>query len=221
LTHNRKEILNAPSTKDFLNNITFIYGNKILKHLLLLEYTDNFYKIHGYISKPSLSKSTKADQSIYVNKRFIKKNTTISNAINQAYHTLMMVNRYPIVILNIEINPKKIDVNVHPQKSEIRIHDEKQLYESVFDAVTQTFQKNDLIPETLADELVKKLTDFRSFQLEELTKDAKYYNVEDTEQKLLVKESKDTATIKLPDMKILGILQKTYILAETPSRDTR
>ncbi len=215
LIHNNREILDVPSTKDFLTNITFIYGKKIIKHLLLLEYSDDFYKINGYISKPSLSKSTKADQSIYVNKRYIK-NTTISNAVNQAYHTLMMVNRYPVVILNININPRQIDVNVHPQKSEIRIHDEKQLYESVFDAVTQTLQKNDLIPETLTDELVKKLTDFRSFQLEELTKDAKYYNIQDNEQKLLVKETDDTSTSKLPEMKILGILQKTYILAETP-----
>ena len=66
--------IHTPSTKDFLNNITFVYGSKILKHLLLLEYSNNFYKITGYISKPSLSKSTKTDQSIYVNKRFIKKN---------------------------------------------------------------------------------------------------------------------------------------------------
>ena len=70
--------------------------------------------------------------------RYIKKNSVITDALNNAYHTMMMVSRYPIAVLNIEIPPEKTDVNVHPQKAEIRVQDEKRLYDAVFDAVTET-----------------------------------------------------------------------------------
>lgn len=200
LYHHSKEILNAPFANEFIN-LSYVYGN-ISKEFLRIE-SQNKFIITGFISKPSISKSTKNDQSIYVNKRYIK-NSTISTAINDAYKTLMMVKRFPVVILNIEIPSKYTDVNVHPQKSEIRIQNEQHLYQEVFEAVRTTLQKNDLIPQTLSPG-IKKIVDFAPAS-------RKHYTIE-PKQKLLVRESDGS---KLPGMNILGVVNKTYILAEIP-----
>jgi DNA mismatch repair protein MutL len=200
--HENKEILNFPVFKDNLSNISSIYGKDIAKNLIKIDYS-NIFKIKGYVSKPSLSRSNRSMQSIYVNNRYIKKNTTISSAIEDAFHSSMMVNRHPITILSIDVDSNKTDVNVHPQKAEIRIQNEKDLYKDVYDAIRNSLENEDLIVKPL---LEKKVFD---------------YNFDDgfvdaTKQKLLIKEENSIQTSKQPDMKILGIIKKTYIVAEIP-----
>ena len=202
LRHDNKEILNFPSVRDKLSNISFIYGKEIAKNLLEINYQNNF-KISGYVSKPSLNKSNKSMQSIFVNKRYVKKNSIISNAIDDAYHSSMMVNRHPIIILEIKTDPKNTDVNVHPQKSEIRIQNEKNLYQDIYDAIKNNIVGEDVIPQALKE---KNLSDF-SFE--------KSY-LDTTKQKLLIKETTELNTHKLENIRILGIINKTYIIAEIP-----
>jgi DNA mismatch repair protein MutL len=209
LIHNSRTIFNSTSTNDFLANISYIYGNDVAKQMIKLNFESELYKIYGYISKPSLTRSTKNDQSIYVNKRYIKKNKIISDAINNAYHTLVMVNRYPVVFLNIEIDTSKIDVNVHPQKAEIRIENEQKLYEVVNDAIKNALHKEDLTPQIKQD-VEKKLDSFVNVNYESK------YEVDDSKQELLINESSETYVPKLSNLKVLGILNKTYILSEIP-----
>jgi DNA mismatch repair protein MutL len=201
-THDSKIILEYPSVQDELSNISYIYGKEVSRNLIKIEH-QNVFKITGYISKPSLTRSTKSMQSIYVNKRYVKKNSAISNAVQDAYHGSLMTNRYPIVILKIEIDAEKTDVNVHPQKAEIRIQDEKELYKDVYDAVKNALGKSDLIPNALTE---KKINDF---SFEDSYLDA-------SQQKLLIKETAELKTKKLENIKILGIINKTYIIAEIP-----
>ncbi len=207
LSHNTKELFNWPAS-DKLARISQIYGKRTANDLAEIHYEDQNYKITGFVSKPTLSKSSKEDQSIYVNKRYIKKNSPITNGLNDAFHTMMMVNRYPVAIINIDILPERTDVNVHPQKAEIRVQDEKELYQAVFDAVKLSLKDHDLVPEALGDSR-KKITDFISQKYE------KAYPVEADEQQLLAKESESTATEKIPLIVVLGVVNKTYILAET------
>lgn len=200
--HNDNLVLNYPSVRDELANISFIYGKEIAKNLIEVSY-ENKFRISGYISKPTLNKSTKSMQSIFVNNRYVKKNSIISSAIEDAYHASMMVNRHPIVILKIEIDPKDTDVNVHPQKAEIRIQNEKYLYQDVYDAIKNKLGQSDLIPDALEE---KKIHDF-GFE--------KSY-LDTTQQQLLIKENLVMQTEKLSGIKILGIIHKTYIIAEIP-----
>lgn len=219
LVHNGRELINYPSTRDWLSKINFIYGSRVSRELISVDSGVGNFHITGFISKPVLSKSTKDDQAIYVNKRFIKKNNTISSAINDAYHTLMMVNRYPVAIINIDVPAEKTDVNVHPQKSEIRIQHEKELYQAVFDSVKLSLGKNDIVPEVLKEETDRKLREFSPAAIADYIANEKekkhIYPVEDTKQQLLVKEDDTAEFARLPEMKILGIVNKTYIIAET------
>jgi DNA mismatch repair protein MutL len=208
LSHNGRETINWPQA-NMLTNLINIYGSKVAKDLLKVNYKDDYSHITGFVSKPSLSRSTKDDQSFYVNMRYIRRNKVITDALNNAYHTRMMTGRYPVAILNIEINLEKTDVNVHPQKSEIRIAEEKQLYESVYNAVESVLKSSDLVPETLTD---LRLSDYEPVrkQIEKIKETPYGYKVENITQELL-----EEAQAELPDMRVLGIVNKTYILVET------
>lgn len=219
LIHGGKEMIDWPAADEWLARISSVYGNKFARDLIPLHYARQELSVDGFISKPSLSRSTKEEQSIYVNGRYIKKNKAISDAINDAYKTIVMVNRYPVAILNLTIRPGMTDVNVHPQKSEIRIQDEKTLYNFILDAIKSAMDSNDLVPEVMKEESVKKIRDFApgsvfdsGFKKQPLHEG---YDVEDSRQDLLVKEDEDISFARLPEMRILGIANMTYIITET------
>src|SRR3989339_504528 len=144
LIHNGKEILNSQKTNFLINNIIFIYGPEIAKDLINVNYEENGVIIKGYISKPVLTRADKSDQSLYVNKRYVK-NNIISQAIYEAYKTLLFINRHPVFILELLIDPKEIDVNVHPAKTEIRIKKEELISGIVFNSIKNAFQNSNLI----------------------------------------------------------------------------
>ncbi|MBI2136475.1 DNA mismatch repair endonuclease MutL [Candidatus Woesearchaeota archaeon] len=152
LIHNGSILLSSPKTNDTLSNVAHIYGRDAAKQLLPINYVRNEIEILGFISKPSFTKADKSYQSIFVNKRFVK-NKVITDALYSGYTTMLMEHRHPVAILNINIDPKKIDVNVHPTKSEIRVNKETELYEAVFEAVKGTFLA------ALTTELIPKISD--------------------------------------------------------------
>ncbi|MBN2423011.1 DNA mismatch repair endonuclease MutL [Candidatus Woesearchaeota archaeon] len=206
LVHNNKELLNSPSTSNTQANLSYIYGRNIAKDMLPVNFSSGLIEIMGFISKPNLNKSTKSDQSIYINRRYIK-NKTISDALNNAYHTLMFINRYPVAVLNISIDPSKIDVNVHPAKSEVKLEREKEIYDVVFEAVRQTLLENDLIP----DMRLRTPAEYPKLKVKE---PSSAYALQKHKQKTL-SETSDISLKKLPEMVIHGIVNKTYILGET------
>ncbi|MCM2325515.1 MAG: DNA mismatch repair endonuclease MutL [Candidatus Woesearchaeota archaeon] len=182
--------------------ISCVLGKDVAKNMVAIAYDLGKLNITGYITKPILTRATKNEQSIYVNKRYIK-NSVISNAINNAFHTRVMVGRYPIAILNIEIDPNEIDVNVHPQKTQIRIKNEKEVYDAVFSSVKDALCAVEHIPSA---ENVR-LSDFSQ------AAEPKYDFSEN--QQMLVKEESEVKSPNFAEMKILGIVNRTYIIAET------
>ena len=144
LTVDGKQIINSPNTASMINNIVDIYGNDIAKELLEVNYKDETYNIKGYISKPSYSRSDKDLINIFVNGRYIK-NKTINDAVYDAYHTLLHSQRYPFALLQIYVEPSRLDVNIHPNKLKIKIEQEGKLYEVLFDVVRNTLKSNDIL----------------------------------------------------------------------------
>ncbi|MFP4111893.1 MAG: DNA mismatch repair endonuclease MutL [Candidatus Woesearchaeota archaeon] len=161
--HNGKTILNSPNTASLLNNIVDIYGKDIAKELLEVDYDDQEYGIRGFISKPVISRADKNNVSVFVNRRYVK-NKVITDAIYDAYHTLMHENRYPFAVLMISVDSHMLDVNIHPAKTKIKIEKESRLYEIIFDVVRKTLQGNNLIPNSDTSHNIKvpKQTTFSS-----------------------------------------------------------
>lgn len=161
---NGKEILKSKKSEDLLNKIIYVYGANIAKDLIEVNHEENGIKVTGFISKPSLTRSDKNDQSLYANSRYVK-NKIISDAIYNAYKTLLFIHRHPVYVLNIEINPNDIDVNVHPSKEIIKLKEENKVSNIIYNAVSSSFKQNSLISNvSLEEESKSKPTKIYPFQ---------------------------------------------------------
>ncbi|MFC1800540.1 DNA mismatch repair endonuclease MutL [Nanoarchaeota archaeon] len=213
LLHNNHVVLSSPKTVDTLGNITAVYGRNLSKELFPVNFVKHGIEVVGYISKPSLSKGNKNYQSVYVNGRYVK-NSVITDALYSAYHTMLNVGRHPVFVLQINVDPKKIDVNVHPTKAVIRVLNEDELSSAVYEAVSKALQSNDLIPDV--EEPVGQFS-FKDVKRKyEMSKDEQSL-LAPVEEKVAVPEIKVEVESKLPHMIILGQVHKTYILAESNS----
>ncbi|MBI4980356.1 DNA mismatch repair endonuclease MutL [Candidatus Woesearchaeota archaeon] len=254
LIHELKELLNSPSVEDWRSNLASIYGVEQAKELLEVQYENNItgIKVYGFISKPYDARNDKTMQSLFVNQRWIR-NEELTKVVYDAYHSLLFVNKHPVFVLNLTLDPTKIDVNVHPTKAEIKIEQKKEVAEAVFNAVRETLRKNDLLPvmdfqaeQQLTFGTVLKKEDNKEAQREEKRIGASKYAFEPSEQSALqVKESEAVSygeeivpeitpdftygspiiiptadTIpesdKLPQLRLLGQVHKTFFVAETP-----
>ncbi|MFX1465078.1 MAG: DNA mismatch repair endonuclease MutL [Promethearchaeota archaeon] len=144
LTHNEREVLTTPSNT-LLGRIIDIYGKNIAEEMISVNYSTEDIKIAGYISSPNLTRGDTSYQSIFVNSRYIKDSRLTKN-IENSYGQLLEKRRHPIIILNLEINPKEIDVNVHPTKREIRFSKEKLVLETLKTSILEALTEKDHIP---------------------------------------------------------------------------
>lgn len=137
MTSSGSLLLQTPGNGDLKSAIFSVYGAETAKQLLEVDYDDGRVKIAGYVSKAELSRSNRNQQSIYINRRIIR-SKTITSAIDAAYATFLMKNRFAFVLLNININPALVDVNVHPSKMEVKFSNEQDIYRAVYHAVNGT-----------------------------------------------------------------------------------
>lgn len=136
LINNSRLVLSTPGNNQLQDALTSLYGQKISPDLLPVHNhnTNENIIISGYLSKPTLLKSSRQWQTIIVNGRVIN-SRSIAKALDNAYHSLLPKSGYPLAVLNINVPTDTIDVNVHPQKNEIKFSDEQKIFRSVYKAV--------------------------------------------------------------------------------------
>jgi len=214
LVNDGKVIINSPKTETILGKILTIYGREIAKEMIALDSNKENLRITGYIGKPSISRSDKSHQSIYVNSRYVK-SSLISDALQEAYGTLLFHDRYPVAVLNIGILPYEIDVNIHPTKDIIKFSEEERVYNTILLAIREALKKENLAPEveimapdrkfsrkySIAKDTQILLAEDRNFGKEKIAQDM---------QETLYGKSKS----EIGPVYILGQINKTYILAE-------
>ncbi|CAG0958604.1 partial DNA mismatch repair protein MutL, partial [Anaerolineae bacterium] len=103
-------------------------------------------RVSGFISAPALSRSNRSDMTIFVNGRWVQ-DRGLNTALLQAYHTLLMVGRYPLCILRVELDPEDVDVNVHPAKTEVRFRNNDLIFRVVQRTVRRTLIEHAPIPQ--------------------------------------------------------------------------
>ena len=104
----------------------------------------NAVSVSGYIGKPVIARSRRDFEVYFVNGRFIK-SSVVEKAVEEAFKPFMMVHKFPFVMLKINIDPERVDVNVHPKKMEVRFSDNEAIYDAVYRAVSDTLAKKELI----------------------------------------------------------------------------
>ena len=122
-----------------------IYGKEIAQNLLPVDYEYEDMKVTGIIGKPAIARSNRSNQLFFVNKRFIK-DKTLTSAAEQAFKGLVTVGKHGFLVLNIDMDPKKVDVNVHPTKLEVRFQEEGKVFKAIYNSIKQALLKYDLVP---------------------------------------------------------------------------
>src|SRR5690606_10512446 len=119
LTNNDHLLLQTFGNNNLLEVIAQVYDNEVAKSMLEIFESNGYFQVGGYISYLNISRATKNQITIIVNGRVIRSNRII-NAIMEGYKERLVTGRYPIVVLNIVVDPALIDVNIHPAKHEVR-----------------------------------------------------------------------------------------------------
>lgn len=158
LTHNQKMIFKTNGKGQLLEVIAQIHGVAVAKNMIPISMENDEFSIHGYISKIDTSRSNKNNIITLVNHRFVKNMMSI-DAINSAYRQYLADNRFPIAVVNIDVDPYLVDVNVHPAKLEVRFSKDYALRELIYDAVSTTLKN-----ENLTYQIKNKPTERKSFK---------------------------------------------------------
>ena len=189
LIRDGKIILNTGSDKDPINRIFSILGSEIASSLNEGTFDSENYKISGFFSDNKLFRSNRDSQYIFVNGRFIR-NINLSRAIEKNYHSLIPLNRYPVFVLYIDIDPKLIDVNIHPKKNEIKISNENILCALLAEIVEEVIYPNRSIRKIEIEDKKENISVFDIFEEESIEAEAQE---RDTNLKSLWDIEKDTS----------------------------
>ena len=137
LINNGRTVIETPGNGRLMDVISALYGVKVTGEMLEVESEGEDSVMTGMISKPSLLKSSRQNQTIIINRRVVE-SAVVTKAVDNAYHSLLPKNGYPIMVLTFTLPPESIDVNVHPQKREIKFDDEQKIFRLVYHAVLNT-----------------------------------------------------------------------------------
>jgi len=200
LIHNERKLLQTNGNGDVRQVLAAIYGMAIAKQLVPISGQSLDYTISGFASMPEITRASRNYISTMINGRFIK-NYPLAKAIQEGYHTLLPIGRFPIVLLNIEMDPLLVDVNVHPSKMEVRISKEAELDELVTTIIQNAFKSKILIPTAYTP--VKKeeaKSEQTSLILDEGTPTTNNYNEKYREWPFPSQTVQETQTIPVPPL---------------------
>lgn len=239
LTNNDKVLLKTDGSGRLLKVINDIYGLSVTKKMIEIKNENEDYQISGYISYPELQKSNKNAITLLVNGRVIR-NLDIIRYITDSYHTYIPQDRYPIVVMKIDVDPILVDVNVHPTKMDIKFSKMDTLKDLITKTITSKLESLTLIPDAILETTVdenrtristvytpdrfqefdenKKEEEFQefekitlTFETQEETTPYQKNSIEDNNPTSVTTEVKKE---RIKKMYPVGLVHGTYIIAE-------
>ena len=228
LSNNNQLILQTSGRGDLRQVLASIYGVSNVKKMVPFESESADFHISGFATLPEITRASKNYITILVNGRWVK-HYGLNNAIVDAYHTLLPIGRFPIVVLNIETDPMLTDVNVHPAKHQVRLSKEQELMELVRKTVRTVIHRIQQPPE-IKEKLEVKKQPSQQFDFFKQT----YKAPEQTEQEVSVEKRQPTLIFEemepleemlieefietkqpFPDLHVVGQIHGTYIVAQS------
>ena len=226
LINNDKVLLSTDGNGDLLKVIYEIYGADITKKMIPIEGENDDYYVSGYISYPEINKGNRNSITTLVNGRVIK-NNELNRCIIDAYHTYMHKGRYPIIVLNIDVDPILVDVNIHPTKMDIKFSKIDMLKELINKLISKRLEEITLIPEisvrsnSSINEVKNQILEKDIEKEDVIIKDSKYEEIkldfDVQEEKIDYNEEKvdvKTEYNRIKKMYTKGVVMSTYIIAE-------
>ncbi|MDO5300925.1 MAG: DNA mismatch repair endonuclease MutL [Tissierellia bacterium] len=153
--YNGKTLLKTRGDENPINRIYDILGREIAEHILEVSFDSASYKVHGYIGDNQLFRSTPDKEYLFINGRHVH-NQELAKAIRRIYQSRIPLNRYPIYLLYIEVDPILVDVNIHPRKRTVRLSNENYLIPIVQKLVDQRLTHSQVFSEVVEEEAPEK-----------------------------------------------------------------
>lgn len=147
LINSGKTVIQTNGNGDLKTVVYSIYGKDVAGALIETEYTYEDMHVYGVIGKPEIARSNRANQIFFVNKRFIK-DKSLTSAAEKAYKGMIPIGKFSFLVLNVDMNPAKVDVNVHPAKLEVRFEEENIVFKAVYHAIKDALLKAELVADT-------------------------------------------------------------------------
>ena len=230
LKNNDKILLQTDGSGDLLKVIYEIYGVDITKKMIPISGENDDYYISGYISYPEATKSNRNSITTLVNGRIIK-NNELNKIITECYHTYIPKDKFPIIVMNIDVDPILIDINIHPTKMDIKFSKMEALKDLVTNLIEKNLKELTLIPTISVrdnysvSEVKTQIKKSESEDIREPKEEIKYENItldfsiqeekmEYDESKEETKELKEGKNYRIKEMIPRGIVYLTYIIAE-------
>ena len=148
LVHDGKEVFRSAGNGSLLEVMAIIYGRDLARQCIEVEGQDFDYTVRGLMALPAQTRASRNYMTVFINRRMIR-SYRIQKAILEAYKNYIPQDRYPIVVLDIEMDSHLCDVNVHPSKWEIRLSKEQQLEFLIRDTLTRTLREHMQAPEVM------------------------------------------------------------------------
>lgn len=145
LTHNGQTHFNLPKNQTLKERIYSLLGKDFFENIIEIDKKGEEIGISGYLGMPSITRNSRKHQYLFVNQRAIQ-SSTISKAVQDAYHSLLPQGRYPIFIFDLTINPLEVDVNIHPRKLEVRFLHQQEVYNFIKNSVKETLNSENIAP---------------------------------------------------------------------------
>ncbi|WEG73434.1 DNA mismatch repair endonuclease MutL [Vagococcus intermedius] len=155
LVHDGNKMLATTGNGDIRQTIAGIYGMSTAKKMLEISGEDLDFKVSGYISLPELTRASRNYLSIIINGRYIK-NHLLNKAIVEGYGSKLMIGRFPLAVIQIDMDPLLVDVNVHPTKQEVRLSKENELMDLISHTIQSVLSEKQLIPRADLEQTFKK-----------------------------------------------------------------
>ncbi|MHC1576272.1 MAG: DNA mismatch repair endonuclease MutL, partial [Methanosarcinaceae archaeon] len=222
-----KIIIRSPASGKLFDTMVHLLGKDVARLMVQVRGGSQLVSISGYISRPELTRGGSDLQYIFINGRPIT-SRNISNAVRLGYYTLIPKGRYPVVVMNIDIDPVQVDVNVHPAKREVRLSHEHDILDSITRAVESALMTEELVPAAQVPEQSSFQASMDVTSAMELpvpvareTGDAYHTPARDTERRLkrsqrsgLGASVSDRVPTGLSGARIVGQINELYIVAE-------
>jgi DNA mismatch repair protein MutL len=245
LTHNGDLTFHLPATRDLLERIRGLMGDELANRLIKVEeQTHHGVTISGYIGGPGMSRSNRQMQITYLNGRPIE-SASISYGLREGYHTALMKGQHPVTYLFIQMDAHAFDVNVHPAKKEVRFHDGNSVRDAIARAVSRTLETANKLHSGHAPMRPAPAPPPPAIEIEPPKQEVLRLAVE-KQSPPLKREFEPTKPVEpakpvsmpaplpappaakptpapkaepkteMPDFRIIGVLQKLYVLMESP-----
>jgi DNA mismatch repair protein MutL len=134
LFNNDKKVVHTYGNNNIIDSIRSIYGKNTTDNLIYFENHSDTATIYGYVGNSEISRGSRNNQTIFVNKRYIK-SRLITAAVETAFKSFLTINKFPFFVIFLDIFPEFIDVNIHPTKAEVKFRDDREIFKLIFDGV--------------------------------------------------------------------------------------